>query len=74
MNGGTSDDTYLVNDAGDVITEFSGQGIDTVDTTLTNYALAANIESLAYTGAGNFSGIGNNLVNVGYPLVAVAVL
>jgi serralysin len=38
-------------------------GSDVVVTTLANYTLAPNLEHLAYTGSGNFSGTGNALNN-----------
>jgi len=53
-----------VDNAGDVVTELAGEGIDTVNTTLNSYALGANVENLRFTGTGNFSGTGNALNNV----------
>ncbi|WP_376958202.1 cadherin-like domain-containing protein [Azospirillum sp. A26] len=61
--GGLGNDVYLVDDAGDVVTELTGEGTDEVRTTLTAYTLGANIESLTFTGAGAFSGTGNELDN-----------
>ncbi len=46
MVGGTGDDFFVVADAGDVVTEYSGQGSDTVSSRLTTYTLAANVENL----------------------------
>ena len=40
MLGGAGNDTYIVDNAGDVVSELAGQGIDTVRTTLANYTLA----------------------------------
>ena len=57
-------DTYLVDDAGDVVVEAANGGIDSVQTDLATYTLTANVENLAYTGAGTFAGIGNELDNV----------
>jgi Ca2+-binding RTX toxin-like protein len=62
--GGTGDDTYFVSASGDSVVEAAGEGIDTVRTALSNYTLSANVEALAYTGAGNFTGTGNALANV----------
>ncbi|WP_206513403.1 beta strand repeat-containing protein [Rhizobium phaseoli] len=63
--GGTGDDTYIVDNAGDVITENAGEGTDTVKTALASYTLAANVETLVYTGTGTavFAGTGNALDN-----------
>ncbi|MGA9582552.1 MAG: calcium-binding protein [Allosphingosinicella sp.] len=66
MYGGTGNDTYIVDDAGDSVIENAGEGNDTVRTTLVAYALTANVEDLRYTGAGNFTGTGNDLNNYIY--------
>ncbi|RYZ15249.1 MAG: heme peroxidase [Alphaproteobacteria bacterium] len=64
MIGGTGNDTYAVDDIDDVVVELAEVGIDTVETTLDAYTLAANIENLSYTGAAAFTGAGNELDNV----------
>ncbi|MGO7373843.1 beta strand repeat-containing protein, partial [Rhizobium ruizarguesonis] len=61
--GGAGNDTYIVDDLADVVTEAAEVGIDTVRTTLAAYTLGANVESLLYTGSGSFTGTGNALVN-----------
>ena len=43
--------------------EATGAGTDTVRTTLASYTMAANVELLTFTGAGNFTGTGNALAN-----------
>ena len=63
MSGGTGNDTYIVDDVGDSVIELSGQGTDTVRTTLTAYLLDANVEKLRFIGSGNFTGTGNELSN-----------
>jgi Ca2+-binding RTX toxin-like protein len=63
MSGGLGDDTYLVDNAADSVTEGGGEGIDTVRTGLAGYALGANLENLTFTGAGSFTGTGNALSN-----------
>ena len=63
MHGGTGNDTYIVDDSGDSVNENSGEGTDTVRTTLAAYTLGANVEHLRYTGAGSFTGTGNDLNN-----------
>ena len=66
MYGGTGNDTYIVDDIGDLVVENSGEGNDTVRTGLAAYALTANVEDLRYSGAGNFTGTGNDLNNYLY--------
>ena len=63
MIGGPGNDSYSVDDLGDVVIELPGEGIDTVRTTLTASTLGANFENLIFTGTGNFEGIGNDLAN-----------
>jgi Ca2+-binding RTX toxin-like protein len=63
LYGGFGDDTYIV-DAYDTIVELSGQGNDTVRTSLTSFTLGANVENLIYTGVADFVGTGNALANV----------
>ncbi len=63
LQGGQGDDTYIARVAGDQIVELAGQGTDTVQTALSSFVLAANVENLLYTGAGAFTGIGNGDAN-----------
>jgi Ca2+-binding RTX toxin-like protein len=53
----------VVDIAGDTVTENVGEVTDLVQTTLSAYTLGANIDNLAFTGAGNFAGTGNALAN-----------
>jgi Ca2+-binding RTX toxin-like protein len=74
LYGGTGDDTYVVDNVGDVVTEIGGEGTDSVQTSLGTganqpqrianmYTLAANVENL--TGTGLNQGLaGNDLNNV----------
>ncbi|MBB5765749.1 Ca2+-binding RTX toxin-like protein [Methylorubrum rhodesianum] len=62
--GGAGDDTYDVDDAGDVVVENDGEGTDLVRTTLGSATLAANVENLTFVGTGNFAGTGNERDNV----------
>ncbi|MDP2831692.1 MAG: calcium-binding protein [Pseudomonadota bacterium] len=61
MEGGTEDDGYYVDNAGDVVVENAGEGDwDWIETTLNNYVLASNVETLGLAwGAGNLNGTGN---------------
>jgi Ca2+-binding RTX toxin-like protein len=63
MAGGKGNDTYYVDAAGDVVTEAANAGLDIVVTTLGNYTLGANVESLSHTGSSSFIGTGNALNN-----------
>ena len=62
--GGAGNDTYFVRNAGDVITENLGGGVDTVNTTLLSFTLGANLENLTFIGAGAFNGTGNGAANI----------
>jgi len=52
--GGDGNDTYVVDSATDVVTEgaTATSGTDLIQTTLTSYALGANVENLTFTGTG----------------------
>jgi Ca2+-binding RTX toxin-like protein len=64
MFGGTGDDLYEVDDAGDQVSELANEGTDTVVTTLSSYLLSDNVELLSFAGIGSFNGTGNVLDNV----------
>jgi Ca2+-binding RTX toxin-like protein len=63
MAGGAGHDTYIVDNAGDVVTEGLNGGNDTVlaSTTVT---LGDNVEYITLTGTGSISGTGNALNNI----------
>ncbi|MGH6697285.1 beta strand repeat-containing protein [Sphingopyxis sp.] len=63
MNGGAGDDSYVVDNAGDQVTETVGGGLDIVRTGLSSLTLADGVEDLSYTGGGGFAGTGNALDN-----------
>ncbi|HEV2565580.1 MAG TPA: hypothetical protein VGU19_10895, partial [Microvirga sp.] len=62
LAGGTGDDTYVVGDQNDIVTEAAGEGTDTVRASVA-HRLAANVENLVLTGAGDIDGTGNELAN-----------
>jgi VCBS repeat-containing protein len=63
MMGGVGNDTYVVDNVSDVVTELEGEGVDLVQSAV-NYTLSANVENLTLTGSSNINGTGNDLDNV----------
>lgn len=63
LAGGAGDDIYIVDQAGDTVSEGLAAGTDTVRSSL-NYTLGANLENLELTGSGNLNGTGNSLDNL----------
>jgi len=62
LTGGTGDDFYVVDNAGDVVTENAAEGADLVQSSI-SYTLGANLENLTLTGALAINGTGNALDN-----------
>jgi serralysin len=62
MIGGEGDDTYVVNTTGDIVTEASGEGTDTIQSSA-SFTVAANVENLTLTGGSAINGIGNTAAN-----------
>ncbi|MBL8493724.1 MAG: hypothetical protein JNM37_05640, partial [Rhodocyclaceae bacterium] len=65
LNGGTGNDTYVVDNAGDSITETSTLAgeVDAVESSV-SWTLGSNLEDLTLTGVGNINGTGNGLANL----------
>jgi len=69
MAGGAGNDTYVVDNFGDLVTELANEGTDTVEvseTYFTNsnfYALGSNVENLILTSNNGVNGLGNALAN-----------
>ncbi|MFK0271955.1 calcium-binding protein, partial [Pseudomonas asiatica] len=62
MEGGLGNDTYVVDNLGDVVVEAANSGDDTVQATM-DYILGNNVERLILLGAANLNGTGNTLAN-----------
>jgi Ca2+-binding RTX toxin-like protein len=62
LRGGFGNDIYIVDNAGDVVTELVSQGVDTIRTSV-SYTLSANVENGELTGNSAASLTGNNLSN-----------
>ncbi len=64
MTGGQGNDTYYVDNTGDVVKEEENQGNDTVFSSINGYTLTAHVENLTLLGNLDLNGNGNNLVNL----------
>ncbi len=62
LGGGKGNDIYVVDDIGDTVQEFEGEGLDTVKSGI-SYTLGANVENLVLTGTAELIGKGNGLAN-----------
>lgn len=64
MAGGAGNDTYTVDNAGDVVTETSGNGTDLVISSVTFTLAGQQIENLTLNGVNAVNGTGNSLANI----------
>ncbi len=62
MSGRTGDDTYIVDNTGDVVNELPGGGYDSVKSSVT-HTLSDNVEQLTLTGTNAITGTGNSQAN-----------
>ena len=65
MSGGSGNDSYVVDNVGDLVTELANEGIDTVRTSLNNYTLAVNVENMTLLN-GAIKAQGNTANNIIY--------
>ncbi len=63
MIGGLGNDNYIVDNAGDIVTENLNEGTDKISSSITR-TLPANVENLTLTGASAINGNGNGLTNI----------
>lgn len=63
MLGGTFNDYYIVDAAGDAVVEFTGEGVDTVESSI-SYTLGTFVENLILTGTSHLTGTGNAADNL----------
>ncbi|MFM6395531.1 MAG: calcium-binding protein, partial [Planktothrix sp.] len=63
LKGGAGNDTYVVDNTGDVVTELASQGTDLIQSSVT-YTLPANVENLTLTGTTAINGTGNTVANI----------
>ncbi len=64
MAGGLGNDTYMVDDLGDSVTEnLSTGGVDLVKSSV-DFTLGANLENLTLTGSADIDATGNGLANI----------
>ena len=63
LAGQAGNDTYVVDNVGDIVTELYDEGLDTVQAAIA-YALGVNVENLTLTGTAAISGTGNSGDNV----------
>ena len=63
MTGGDGNDIYYVDNVNDTVTERSGEGNDTIYSSV-SYTAAANVENLTLRGSNNIFGIGNHNDNI----------
>lgn len=61
MIGGAGNDTYIVDTSSDAVVELAGDGVDTVESSV-SYTLGANVDNLTLTGSA-LTGAGNLLDN-----------
>ena len=64
MAGGAGNDTYVVDDAGDTITEALTGGVDLVKSSIAYSLVGTNVENLTLAGIDHIDATGNALANI----------
>ena len=64
MTGRLGNDTYVVDNVGDIVTEQLQGGIDRINTSVSLLTLADNVENVGLNGIANISANGNGLENL----------
>jgi len=62
MTGGAGNDTYVVDNAGDIVVEVASGGTDTVEASVA-WSLGIEVENLTLTGTAAINATGNTLAN-----------
>lgn len=62
LEGGAGNDTYIVDNAGDVVIETAGNGTDTIKASV-SFSLSADVENLTLVGSTGINASGNDLAN-----------
>ncbi|MDI6025406.1 calcium-binding protein [Corticibacterium sp. UT-5YL-CI-8] len=63
MTGGAGDDSYFVDNVGDVVAELADEGHDTVNSTISFSLVGLEVEDLALLGSSSINGTGNGFAN-----------
>jgi Ca2+-binding RTX toxin-like protein len=63
LKGFAGNDTYIIDNAGDTVTENADEGIDTILSSITR-GLGSNVENITLTGTSAINATGNTLANV----------
>ena len=63
LQGGAGDDTYVVDNEGDAVIEFAGEGVDHVKSSVT-YTLIGDVENLTLSGTASIDGTGNSEIYI----------
>ncbi|WP_410824852.1 hypothetical protein [Methylobacterium oryzisoli] len=64
LKGGMGNDTYVVNHTGDKVIETAGQGVDTVQSSVSFNLNGQDLERLTLTGSSAINGTGNAIANL----------